>query len=426
MEDDKTEFHRGDNDWNPSFLCETGELCYGWGRRDREGPVGERGCAMVTLNLTAGDHRVIHTFCRDLFTLADVDEVRRETLVFFERHLGAEKGNFFMAEAPDEPVSFMRIVKRGIEDRAFHRYRRYYWQIDPFYRQFAEQKPGTVVDVLTTEDIVSFRDLIRTEYYNVFLKPQSIHHQMTIHLKSGSKVLGVVALFRSRRAGGFSRRDKCRALAAAPFLSGALKAALASEKNRALESALPEILRELPCQGLVILDRFLNPVYTNEQAVRLFSCLRTPNGDTGFGALVRAVSGSCKRMLGSREDRFDPTHVELCVDLPSERSGVPIRARMGLVDDPVGGPLFLLFFEGEDRTACMRRSLRTQGLTRREVEVVQILAGGARNADIAEQLFISEYTVENHLKSIYRKLGVSNRTAAVDRLLRGADRENVH
>ena len=378
---------------------------------------------MVSSSLTAQDHRVLHGFCRDLFTLDDVDEVRRETLVFFEHHLGAEKGNFFMAESPDKPVSFMRIVQRGIDHGALHHYRRYYWQIDPFYRVFAARKPQGVLDVLTTEDVVPFRELTRTEYYNDFLKPQSIHHQMTIHLKSDKQVLGVVALFRSRRARGFSPRDKSRALAAAPYLSGALKAALASEKSRALESVLPAILREKPWEGLVVLDRFLNPVYTNERAERLLSALETPNGEPGTTSLRKAVSGPCKKLLAAREQRAGPAEREGSMDLGSDGAGPRIRLRLLLADDPKSGPLFLLFLDGEDRVARLEGFLRDRGLTRREMEVVQVLARGARNADIAEKLFISEYTVENHLKSIYRKLGVSNRTAAVHRLLQ---RPGVH
>ena len=53
------------------------------------------------------------------------------------------------------------------------------------------------------------------------------------------------------------------------------------------------------------------------------------------------------------------------------------------------------------------------GLTKREVEVLFRIAGGATNREVAEQLFISEKTVGRHLANIYAKLGVSTRTAAV-------------
>jgi DNA-binding NarL/FixJ family response regulator len=52
-------------------------------------------------------------------------------------------------------------------------------------------------------------------------------------------------------------------------------------------------------------------------------------------------------------------------------------------------------------------------LTAREIEVLQQIAGGSRNRDIAEKLFISEGTVKVHIQHIMEKLGASDRTQAV-------------
>ena len=52
-------------------------------------------------------------------------------------------------------------------------------------------------------------------------------------------------------------------------------------------------------------------------------------------------------------------------------------------------------------------------LSRREVEVLQLVADGAANTEIAGRLYISDATVKSHLVHIYTKLGVSSRTAAV-------------
>jgi DNA-binding NarL/FixJ family response regulator len=52
-------------------------------------------------------------------------------------------------------------------------------------------------------------------------------------------------------------------------------------------------------------------------------------------------------------------------------------------------------------------------LTPREVEVLQQVAGGNRNRDIAELLFISEETVKVHVKHIMDKLGAKDRTQAI-------------
>jgi DNA-binding NarL/FixJ family response regulator len=57
-------------------------------------------------------------------------------------------------------------------------------------------------------------------------------------------------------------------------------------------------------------------------------------------------------------------------------------------------------------------------LTEREIEVLRHVAGGNRNRDIAERLFISEETVKVHVKHIMDKLGASDRTQAVAIALR--------
>jgi DNA-binding CsgD family transcriptional regulator len=60
--------------------------------------------------------------------------------------------------------------------------------------------------------------------------------------------------------------------------------------------------------------------------------------------------------------------------------------------------------------------VRERGLTRREIEVLLVAEQGKTNAEIAAALFASSAAVRQHLQSIFAKLRVSNRTAAVMRL----------
>jgi DNA-binding NarL/FixJ family response regulator len=63
--------------------------------------------------------------------------------------------------------------------------------------------------------------------------------------------------------------------------------------------------------------------------------------------------------------------------------------------------------------AQLAEHMGDETLTDREIEVLRHLAGGNRNRDIAERLFISEETVKVHVKHIMEKLGASDRTQAV-------------
>jgi DNA-binding NarL/FixJ family response regulator len=63
--------------------------------------------------------------------------------------------------------------------------------------------------------------------------------------------------------------------------------------------------------------------------------------------------------------------------------------------------------------AQLAEHMSDEALTEREIEVLGQIAGGNRNRDIAERLFISEETVKVHIKHIMEKLGASDRTQAV-------------
>ena len=69
-------------------------------------------------------------------------------------------------------------------------------------------------------------------------------------------------------------------------------------------------------------------------------------------------------------------------------------------------------------TPLLRQSLLNgkekddNSLTKREVQVLKLLAEGMYNREIGEKLFISEKTVKNHVSSIFKKIGVTDRTQA--------------
>jgi DNA-binding NarL/FixJ family response regulator len=67
----------------------------------------------------------------------------------------------------------------------------------------------------------------------------------------------------------------------------------------------------------------------------------------------------------------------------------------------------------QEVAAQLAEHLSDDALTVREIDVLRHVAGGNRNRDIAERLFISEETVKVHLKHVMEKLGASDRTQAV-------------
>jgi DNA-binding NarL/FixJ family response regulator len=72
----------------------------------------------------------------------------------------------------------------------------------------------------------------------------------------------------------------------------------------------------------------------------------------------------------------------------------------------------------EELADARRRDATSQTLSEREHEILQLLAFGYTNRDIAGRLFISPDTVKTHLEHIYQKLGANDRTAAVAEAMR--------
>src|SRR5699024_12462799 len=57
-------------------------------------------------------------------------------------------------------------------------------------------------------------------------------------------------------------------------------------------------------------------------------------------------------------------------------------------------------------------AMKIESLTKREYEILIVIAEGLNNREIAERLFISEKTVKNHVSNIFRKLEVNDRIQA--------------
>ena len=90
----------------------------------------------------------------------------------------------------------------------------------------------------------------------------------------------------------------------------------------------------------------------------------------------------------------------------------PDAVRRAVRDAAAGRPVLSPSVSAQVRK---RAAAPTTALSPREIEILRLLATGATNRRLAQALFISEATVKTHLVHIYAKLGVDNRTQAIDR-----------
>ena len=97
------------------------------------------------------------------------------------------------------------------------------------------------------------------------------------------------------------------------------------------------------------------------------------------------------------------------------RLGIASTLRGGAPIDPFIAKRIMQEFAAAPRAAATTGATDApaQPLSGRELEILQLVAQGMTNREIAEHLNLSKYTVECHVKKIYQKMAVSSRTRAI-------------
>ena len=101
------------------------------------------------------------------------------------------------------------------------------------------------------------------------------------------------------------------------------------------------------------------------------------------------------------------TQREVWIENGEERRRLTLQDRNGR-----GRARLALAAPGSRATGVRRRRTGPGGLTRREVEVLQLVSNGMTNRAVARALWVTSETVKFHLSNVYRKLGVGNRVEA--------------
>jgi DNA-binding CsgD family transcriptional regulator len=220
-------------------------------------------------------------------------------------------------------------------------------------------------------DVVSRREFCRTPTYNLVFEPLGLKDCLQLRLRIGPPHR--IAMFGFDRLGrDFTGRDRAVLDALNPHLLQLLRAA---EARRRLRAALA--LHESTRAAVVLLEADGRVEFASSAAREL---LERYFGERG--AQLPALLASWLRGATSEPLRVDVGDRSLRVE-------------------PVDGALLL------------EEQRRVPRLTAREREILDLVAEGRTNAEIAERLWVSPGTVRRHLENIYAKLGVHTRMAAV-------------
>jgi DNA-binding CsgD family transcriptional regulator len=250
-----------------------------------------------------------------------------------------------------------------------------YWDIRDQHPVCRHHDVAGEFHAMKISDFLTRSELRRTDIYWDWFRPWGVEYEMIVGLDAP---LSHTKVFIFNRAGGgdFSERDRAILDILRPRLASLYQAAQA--RHRASQALA---LLEEADAGLVILDRAGQIEHVTPEALQLLSAYfrdyRTGLPDEIARWLLEQRQATCPEPL-----RVEGEEQSLLVNL-------------------VGGALLL----EQERV--------TPPLTDREREILELVAAGKTNAEIAEAIWIAPGTVRKHLENIYEKLGVHSRTAAV-------------
>jgi DNA-binding CsgD family transcriptional regulator len=218
---------------------------------------------------------------------------------------------------------------------------------------------------------------------------------VTLRTRTGES-WATVTVYREPGAPMFSAEDTDFLLAAAPSLAEGARRALLIGEARDPEGPHAPSLLVLSATGEV--------ESSTPGVERWVSDL--PGGNWDAGRLPQAVKSVAAQALRTAEGRDAPGEVALARVLSHSGTWVVLHGATMVSEGP---QRVAVIVEPAHPARIVPLLMAAYGLTEREQEVTRLVLQGDSTAQIAEQLVVSPHTVQEHLKHIFEKTGVSSR-----------------
>jgi DNA-binding CsgD family transcriptional regulator len=238
----------------------------------------------------------------------------------------------------------------------------------------------------------------RSARYRELLAPAGIPYEMRAAFVARGRAWGAVHMARNADAPDFGDGDARVLARVTTIIADGIRASLRHEAGRRAAPDGPGLVILGPADEVELITPPARPLLAALRARTLRETDDTPPASVlALAAFARAA------------DRAPPDPVTV----PSARGWISMhaslpdgakRGRVAIVLDMAAGP----------RVAALR--LEAHGVTPRERDVAALLAQGQSNADIATTLVLSPYTVQDHIKSLFEKTGVTSRRELVARI----------
>jgi DNA-binding CsgD family transcriptional regulator len=242
----------------------------------------------------------------------------------------------------------------------------------------------------------------RSSRYRELLVPSGIPHELRAAFVLRGRAWGAVHIARRESSGPFSDADAKMLVRVTTAIAHAIRGSLRFDAARRGEH--PE------APGLLILDATNAVELVTPPAYELLSAMRSQAAAYSDASPPAAVLGLAAFVRG---DRRHAAFGGNQVTVPSSIGWITLHASMP--DGQRAGRVAVVLERASGPQSATLR-LEVNGVTAREREVATLLARGLSNPEIAETLVISPHTVQDHIKSLYEKLGVGSRQELVARV----------
>lgn len=165
--------------------------------------------------------------------------------------------------------------------------------------------------------------------------------------------------------------------------------------------------RRMP--GLLVVNAQRRIIMANYASIDLLRPILGPEFTFVAGC---GLPTTLENLVEDIESRLQTLNESVSVMLPS----CDICVRAGWVESAERQQLMLII-ERASRQDVVRSALASYSLTPRETEVATLVLRGYSNRRVADHLVLTEYTVEDHLKRIFAKVGVRTRTTLALKIL---------
>lgn len=282
---------------------------------------------------------------------------------------------------------------------------------------------GRPLVVSTDQVIPNERSYVASGYYRDFLYPQHIHNSIIFAVGDTRGLLGLFGFHRAPGKPHYTPVEHLKARLFAAQMAGALRLKKLSDDHARLRALVRKLMQQAAIRDYVVIDGNWRLIDGEGAAARLLQ----PEGnlrmiDAADHGVSLRLPGEIKAHLAHHASRHLSSAATETEAVDAHRifdnvAGWP-RVLVDILDFDGMPPLFLLAFLDRDHELVSESKLSEFAITPREREIVREVSRGLTTLQIADQLRISEKTVEHHLDHIYRKTGTHNRTALIYRLSR--------